>query len=348
MTDKLSNIIVSKTVSIRTALEAIDRGAVDIALAVDGEGKLVGTVTDGDIRRAILSGSALTDPISSCMSRKFTAVDIRATRAEVLDMMRARVFDQIPIVDAAGRVIGLHLLREMLGAVTRPNWAIVMAGGRGERLRPLTDSIPKPMIKVAGRPILERIVLHLVGSGIRRIFLSVNYKAELIQQHFSDGSAYGCRIEYLCETTPLGTGGALSLLPSIPEEPLLVLNGDLISQFDVAGMMRTHSERGHKATVAVHEYIHVVPFGVVEMNGDRVAGLREKPTHSWPTNAGVYVLAPDLISRVPKGAFFSLPALLEECVERGEHVGVFSLEDDWIDIGRHQELKRARGEEDTQ
>jgi CBS-domain-containing membrane protein len=180
MNDRLTKIIVSENVSIRTALEAIDRGAVDIALAVDTEHRLVGTVTDGDIRRALLKGASLADPISTCMARGFTAVGVQTTRAEVLDMMKARVFEQIPIVDGSGRVVGLHLLREMLGAVVRPNWALVMAGGRGERLRPLTDAIPKPMIKVAGRPILERIVLHLVGSGIRHVFLAVNYKAELM------------------------------------------------------------------------------------------------------------------------------------------------------------------------
>jgi len=343
MTDKLADIIIPEDVSIRTTLEAIDRGAVEIALVVDADRRLVGTVTDGDVRRAILKGSGLADPISTCMSRHFTAVGVGGTRAEVLDMMKARGFQQIPILDESGRVVGLHLLREMLGAVLRPNWAVVMAGGRGERLRPLTDSIPKPMIRVAGRPILERIVLHLVGSGIRRVFLAVNYKAELIQRHFGDGSAFGCSIEYLLETTPLGTGGALSLLPPVPQEPLIVLNGDLVTQFDVAEMLRVHSEHGHKATMAVHQYFHVVPFGVVETAGERVIGLREKPTQSWQTNAGVYVLAPDLVSRIPKNTSFSLPVLIEECLERGEHVGAFSLEDDWIDIGRHQELKRARG-----
>lgn len=346
MTDRLANIIISENASIRTALEAIDRGAVDIALAVDANQRLVGTVTDGDIRRAILRGSVLADPISTFMSRRFTAVGTRATRAEVLDMMRARAFEQIPILDDSGRVVGVHLLREMLGAVVRPNWALVMAGGRGERLRPLTDAVPKPMIKVAGRPILERIVLHLVGSGIRHVFLAVNYKAELIQQHFGDGSAFGCCIEYLNESIPLGTGGALSLLPVTPQEPLLVMNGDLVTQFDVAGMLRAHSDHGHKVTMAVHEYVHIVPFGVVEMAGERVAGLREKPTQSWQTNAGIYVLSPDLIARVPRDVFFPLPALIEECVERGEHVGVFSLEDDWIDVGRHQELQRALGQGD--
>jgi dTDP-glucose pyrophosphorylase len=344
MNDRLSTIIIPMDASIRMAMEAIDKGAVDIALAVDETRKLVGTVTDGDIRRAILRGATLNDPVTGFMTRSFTAVGPRATRAEVLDMMKARVFEQIPIVDDAGCVVGLHLLREMLGAVQRPNWAMVMAGGRGERLRPLTDTVPKPMIKVAGRPILERIVLHLVGAGIRTVYLAVNYKAEMIKQHFGNGSELGCRIEYVHEDTPLGTGGALSLLPVQPIDPLVVLNGDLVTQFDVDAMLRIHTEQNHKITMAVHEYVHVVPFGVVEMNAGRVAGLREKPTHTWQTNAGVYVLAPDLIRRVPSGVAFQLPSLVEDCLDRGENVGVFSLEEDWIDVGRHQELQRARGQ----
>ena len=346
MTERLARIIIPENASIQTALEAIDEGAVELALAVDTDRRLVGTVTDGDIRRAILRGATLADPITSFISRGFTAVGPEATRAEVLDMMKARVFKQIPVVDASGRVAGVHLMREMLGAVERPNWAVVMAGGRGERLRPLTDTLPKPMIRVAGRPILERIILHLVGSGIRRVFLAVNYKASMIEEHFGDGSAFGCCVEYLREVTPLGTGGPLSLLPEQPREPILVLNGDLVTQFDVDALLHAHSENGHKATVAVHEYLHTVPFGVVETEAGRVVELREKPTQSWQANAGVYVLDPELIPRVPTSAVFPMTSLIEECIERGEHVGTFSLQDDWIDVGRHHELRRARGEGD--
>jgi dTDP-glucose pyrophosphorylase len=346
MIDRLARIIVPEHASIRTAMEAIDQGAVDIALAVDADRRLVGTITDGDIRRAILRGATLTDSISPFIARGFTAVGLDATRAEVLDMMKARVFEQIPIVDAAGRIVGLHLMREMLGAAVRPNWAVVMAGGRGERLRPLTDSVPKPMIKVAGRPILERIVLHLVGYGIRRIFLAVNYKAGLIHEHFGDGAGFGCCLEYLREEVALGTGGPLSLLPAAPRDPLIVLNGDLVTQFDLPKMLHAHSDRAHRVTLAVHEYLHTVPFGVVETAGDCVTTLREKPTHSWQTNAGVYVLDGDLVGRIPKNTPFPLTTLVEDCLERGERVGAFNIQEDWIDVGRHQELRRARGEGD--
>ncbi|MBI5445147.1 MAG: nucleotidyltransferase family protein [Deltaproteobacteria bacterium] len=331
--------------SLLETMEAIDGGACEIALVVDEEGRLLGTVTDGDIRRALLGGRGLSSPVNPVMNRRFTAVGRSAPRTEVLDLMRARTLGQVPIVDEDGRLVGLHLLREILGATPRPNWAIVMAGGRGERLRPLTDSLPKPMVPVAGRPILERIVLHLVGSGIRRVFLAVNYMAEVIEQHFRDGAAFGCEIEYLREDRPLGTGGALTLLPKSPDHPVLALNGDLLTQFDVGALLAWHETHAATATVAVREYRQSIPFGVVDLDGGHVVRLREKPTHAFKINAGIYVLSPGLISRVPSGVEYPMPALLEECLARGERVAAYGLEDEWLDVGNRATLQRARGEE---
>jgi NDP-sugar pyrophosphorylase family protein len=278
------------------------------------------------------------------VQRHFTQVGHTVDRPEVLDLMQALTISQIPVIDTRGRLIGLHTLRGIIGTTPRPNWAVVMAGGRGERLRPLTDSIPKPMVKVAGRPILERIVLHLVGCGIRTIFISVNYMADVIEEHFCDGASFGCSIEYLRERMPLGTGGSLSLLPQMPSHPTLVLNGDLVTQFDVTRMLAFHDEGGYRATVGIHEYSHTVPLGVVEIEGDRVIQIREKPTQTWRVNAGIYVLAPELLQRVPPDTYFDLPALVEECLESGEAVGAFHVREDWVDVGHHRELKRARGE----
>lgn len=332
--------------TLRDALLALDASGLEIALAVDQEGRLIGTLTDGDIRRALLGGHTLDDALGRFINRGFDAVEEGTSRASVLDIMQAKRVKAIPVIDAEGRLRGLHTLHDILGRTERPNCAMIMVGGRGERLRPLTDTIPKPMLRVAGRPILERIVLHLVGFGIRRIFLSVNYKAEVIEIHFGDGSAFGCNIEYLKEAVPLGTGGALSLLPAVPSDPLLVLNGDLLTQLDVGQMLAFHGSAGHKVTVGVHEYRHTVPFGVVELQGERIVAVREKPTQSWQVNAGIYILEPDLLARIPKDTYFPLPALVEECLDRGEAVGAFRVEEDWIDVGRHQELRRARGEAD--
>jgi dTDP-glucose pyrophosphorylase len=348
MTDQLENACVAGTATLREALEAIDRSGYEMALILADDGRLVGILTDGNARRAILAGASLQDSVEPLMQRFYTAVGTQATRAEVLDLMRARGFHQIPILDDSGRLVGLHLLREMIGAVARSNWAVVMAGGRGERLRPLTDCTPKPMVRVAGRPILERIILHLVGFGIQRIFLAVNYKADAICGHFKDGFAFGCQIDYLREEKPLGTGGALSLLPEKPVDPLLVLNGDLLTQWDIARMLAFHTVGGHKATVGVHEYIHRVPFGVTVLNGDRIVAMREKPTESWQANAGIYVLDPSLLARIPKDISFPLPSLMEGCIARGESVGAFRIAEDWIDIGEQATLKLARGEREYQ
>lgn len=329
---------------LRDVLRSLDLSGLEIAL-VDGEdGRAIGVMTDGDVRRALLAGATLDTPVDPYVSMAFTAVGSSTSRAEVLDLMQSRRIGAVPVLDGSGRFEGLHTLHDLLGATVKPNWAVVMAGGRGERLRPLTDTIPKPMLKVAGRPILERIVLHLVGFGIRRIFLSVNYRADVIETHFGNGAAFGCEIEYLREDTPLGTGGALSLLPSGAADPILVLNGDLLTEFDIDRMLTFHDRGGFVMTVGVHQHAHTVPLGVVEVDGARVRHLREKPTEVWQVNAGIYVLDPGVISRVPERTHFGITGLVEGCLDRGEPVGAFHLRDEWIDLGHHDELKRARGE----
>lgn len=346
MLERLRRLTIGVTSDLCEAMQAIDAGACEIALVVDHTGRLLGTVTDGDVRRALLAGATLDGPVEQVMNRRFAAVGEDANRSEVLDLMQARTLAQIPVLDSQGRLVGLHLLREIVGRQEKPNWVVVMAGGRGERLRPLTDSLPKPMVRVAGRPILERIVLHLVGQGFRRIFLSVSYMSEVIEGHFGDGGSFGCEIQYLREKDPLGTGGALALLPGKPLNPLLVLNGDLLTHFDATGMLAFHAERGYVATVGCYEYAHTVPYGVLDLEEDRVTGLREKPRESWTVNTGIYVLEPALLARVPKGTYFPLPALVEECLDRKEPVGAYRIAGDWVDVGLHQELRRARGEMD--
>jgi dTDP-glucose pyrophosphorylase len=334
--------------TIRDALTVIDQGAAEIAFVVDESKRVIGTVTDGDIRRGLLRGLTLDSEVTRVVNRDFVSVDPSVGRAEVLDLMRARTLGQVPVVDSSGRLVAMHLLREVIGAVRRPNWAVVMAGGRGERLRPITDHTPKPMVRVAGRPILERIVLHLVGFGIQRIFLAINYLGEQIEDHFGDGKGFGCRIEYLREQQPLGTGGALSLLPERPEHSLLVMNGDLVTQFDVGRLLAHHQESGSAITVGVHEYAHRVPFGVVETKDGFIAGMREKPTATWMANAGIYAIEPRLLERVPPGTEYPLPCLVEDCLDRGEAAGCFSIADDWLDVGRHRQLELANGREGGQ
>ncbi|HAR97332.1 MAG TPA: hypothetical protein DCS11_00195 [Syntrophus sp. (in: bacteria)] len=342
----LTKCTIGPTARVRDALLSLEVSGVEIVLVVDGDHRLVGILTDGDLRRAILQGTGLEARLDSYLQRKFISVSDQSGRAEVLDLMQARGISQIPIVDDAGRLIGLHTLHAILGSTLRGNWAVILAGGRGERLRPLTDTLPKPMIKVAGRPILERTILHLVGFGITTIYLAVNYMAEMVMAHFNDGGRFGCKIHYLHETKPLGTGGPLSLLSERPRLPFLVLNGDLLTQFDVGRMLFHHENQNLMATVGIQEYVHTVPYGVVEVNDGRILGLREKPAEMWHINTGIYVLDPCLLDRIPPDTFFPLPNLVEECIDRGEAVGAFRIEEDWMDVGRHHDLKVARGEAD--
>jgi dTDP-glucose pyrophosphorylase len=342
MTDPLERHIVPATATMRDALGAIDRGAAGIVLVVDDGGRLVGVATDGDLRRAILREIRLDAPIEPISTKAFIAIGADQDRETALDLMRAHRIDAIPVVDADGRPIALHLLQAFLRPETRANWAVIMAGGQGHRLRPLTETLPKPMLRVAGRPILERIVLHLVGSGITRIFLSVNYRADVIEDHFGDGQALGADIGYLRETTPLGTGGALGLLPGTPSEPLLLLNGDLVTNVDVDRLLEFHGAGPYAATIGTHRYVHTVPYGCVERDGDRVVALEEKPAILREVNAGIYALDPAVVALVEPNVPTSMPEVIERLLAGGEPVGAFEIEDDWTDIGQRDQLVRAR------
>jgi NDP-sugar pyrophosphorylase family protein len=254
----------------------------------------------------------------------------------------------VPILDDAHVVVGLHLLSELVGGMTQDAAAVVMAGGQGVRLRPLTEHLPKPMVPVAGRPILERIVLHLVGHGIRRIWLAVNYMADVIERHFHDGSNLGCEIGYLREeaTAPLGTAGPLRLLPAaeLDHAALLVMNGDLVTSFDASGLLATHATGVHDITIGAKQYVHQVPYGVIEVVGDRVESIVEKPVVSWSANAGIYALRPSVVQHVADGKPMDMPMLVSRVLARGGSVGMFAINDEWIDIGRPAELHTARGE----
>ena len=249
---------------------------------------------------------------------------------------------RLPALPRGRRLVGIHLLHDIVGGDKLPNQAVIMAGGKGVRLWPITENIPKPMIPVAGRPILERLVLHLVGCGITRIHLSVNYLSEIIVKHFGDGNRFGCEISYLHETEELGTGGALSLLPEIPSEPLVVLNGDLVTQLDFAAMLAAHTAAGGMATIGFRPYTHQVPFGCLEIQNGNVVEIREKPVLERCVNAGVYVLSPQVLELVPR-KFFPITNLFQMLLDRGDTIASYEIITDWTDVGHHSELHKARG-----
>lgn len=341
----LDRVMLSPNAPLIEALRRIDEGGRAIVFVCDARRRVIGTLADGDVRRAILAGAALDSRcVPDVMQREFASVSPDAGRAEVLDMMRARGIDQVPVVDAAGRLGGVHSLHDLLGARERTNWAVIMAGGKGTRLGPMTESVPKPMITVAGRPILERLVLHLFSFGIRRIFLAVNHLASVIEDHFGDGARFGCRIEYLREDEPLGTGGALSLLPALPTVPLLVMNGDLVTQLDVERLLWFHAKGRYAATFGVRPYSVSIPYGVATVRRSQLVELREKPTERMLINAGIYLLDPRVVRMVPRGRDYPITELFDRCLRKKMKVGAHLIEDEWVDVGRHEELRRARGQ----
>jgi dTDP-glucose pyrophosphorylase len=328
--------------SVRETMAVIDRARLGIALVVDDGDRLLGTVTDGDVRRAILRGVGLDAPASEVMATRFTALGDHATDQDALETMQAHQVRQVPALDREGRVRGIFALPDLLAGEARPNWVVVMAGGQGQRLRPLTNDLPKPMLPVGEQPLLEITVRRLVAHGLRELFLSVHYLGDRIEEHFGDGSAFGCHIRYLREPRPLGTGGALGLLPERPRHPLLVINGDLITDLNFSAMLAAHARHGGAATMCVREYTHEVPYGVVRVHDDRVAGLEEKPVRRDLINAGIYVLDPRLLALVPNGEPYPLTRLMEDAMAGGETVVPFVVHERWLDIGRPGDYEQVR------
>lgn len=337
---------VDERATLRDAVQAIQDFSVSVCLLEDRDGRLVGTLSDGDVRRAFLAGAALDGPARPWANAQPSTVPAGTERSAVLDLMQALGVPQIPEVGVDGRVVRLHLLRNIVGGPSRSNIAVILAGGRGTRLRAVTGDLPKPMVPVAGRPILERLVLHLVGSGITDVRLAVGYGADVIERHFEDGERFGCRITYLREEQPLGTAGPLrGLLEDLPDEPIVVMNGDLVTSFSVSGLLSTHLSTGADLTVAVTDYAHEVPYGVLTTDGEdgRVTGLHEKPTWIGTVNAGVYAVAPRVIGRIPEGRSVPMTELIERCIETGGRVTAWRTVGEWHDVGRPDDLARARG-----
>lgn len=333
------------------AMRRLDTAGVGIVLVVDGDRRLLGTLTDGDIRRAILGGRSLEGPVGPFVEAKNNPVYPEAVtlpagtaREQILRVMQARRIRHLPFLDGTGRVVDLARLEDLMpeegGALT----AVVMAGGLGTRLRPLTVDTPKPMLPVGGRPLLERTIERLRGAGVREVVVSTRYKAEKVVEHFEDGQRFGVSLKYLTEGRPMGTAGALRLLER-PAGTLLVINGDVLTGVDFRAMRSFHAEHSAMLTVGVRRYEFSVPYGVVECDGERVAGLREKPTYTSFVNAGIYLLEPGVFDELPAespGAPFNMTDLIARLVERGRPVVSFPIHEYWMDIGRIEDYDRAQ------
>ena len=322
-------------------MKAIDAGAYKIALVVDAQGKLLGSVTDGDVRRAILRSIGLDHPVSQIMNRTPTTAHCGTPREVVLAMLQERSLHHMPLLDDEGRVAELVVLDELIAPRLHDNIVVLMAGGRGSRLQPLTNDCPKPMLLVGGIPLLETILLKLIEAGFRKFYISVNYRAEVIESHFGTGSNWNVDIHYIRETEPMGTAGSLSLLPEIPDKPFIVMNADLLTTINFDELLDFHVRQRSKATMAVREYNFEVPFGVVRLNDLSIIDIEEKPVHHYFINAGVYVLDPQVLSYIPPASSFDMPMLFDAIKERKEQTTAFPLREYCLDIGRPDDFAKA-------
>lgn len=329
--------------SFQDVIGSLERSGMQIVVIVDADERLIGTVTDGDIRRGLLKGLQLGDAIAAVVHREPLVVPPTLDQTLVLQLMQANKVHQLPIVDEHRHVLGLHLWDELRNRPgIRPNTMVVMAGGKGQRLRPHTENCPKPLLPVGGKPILEHIVLRAQAEGFAHFIFAIHYLGHMIEEHFGDGSRWNVRIDYLREEEPLGTGGALSLLSPRPELPFLVTNGDVLTDVRYSEVLDFHQRQQATATMAVrsHEWQH--PFGVVKTRGMDIVGFEEKPVHRTHVNAGIYVIEPSALDVLESGQHCDMPTLFERLQASAGRTIVYPMHEPWLDVGRPSDLALAR------
>lgn len=346
----LKSLCVSPEYTIREAMVRVDCGACGIVLVVDAENHLMGTITDGDLRRAILAGRDLESPVSVLLGEKVSThyprpvtAQLGGERETLLELLQKNDLRQLPILDNDDKVVDLVMLEDLIPSQDLPLQAMIMAGGLGTRLRPLTEHLPKPMLPVGGQPLMELMIEQLRQVGIRRVNVTTHYKPEKISNHFGDGSAYGVELNYVNEDKPLGTGGALGLMDA-PTEPMLVINGDILTQVDLRAMLAYHQEHHAVMTVAVKQYDIKVPYGVIECEGSRVCALKEKPQMHFLVNAGIYLLEPKVYEFIPNGEHFNITDLIQRLLDSNHIVVSFPIIEYWMDIGQLADYEQAQND----
>jgi dTDP-glucose pyrophosphorylase/predicted transcriptional regulator len=340
----IQNIKLSKNASIEEALKVIGDGAMQIALIVDKSDKLIGTLTDGDIRRGLLKGLDLKSSIKSIIFNTPTIAKESDTKEMILKLAISKKLNQIPIIDESGKVIGIQEISQLLKPNEKKNKVILMVGGLGERLGSLTKDTPKPMLKVGNKSILETIVESFKGYGYTNIVMCLNYKSEIIQNYFGDGSEFGVNIEYILEEKRMGTAGALSLLKDNSKEPFFVMNGDLLTNVNFEKIHEFYLSNNAQALMCVREYESQVPYGVINIENTKIVSVEEKPTQKFFVNAGIYMLNPEVLKYIPKNEFYNMTTLFEKLIDKDKNIISYLLDGYWLDIGRFEEYKKANEE----
>jgi dTDP-glucose pyrophosphorylase/predicted transcriptional regulator len=337
----LKNIILPLTATFKETLVCLDKGGVQLVLVVDKMNILKGTITDGDIRRGLLNVGQKKLTASDIMNKNFHFGSVDNGNLQNRKIMKSKSIRHLPILKN-GKVIDLIVNEDLLEEKIIENPILIMAGGEGKRLRPLTNDCPKPMLKVGNKPILEIIIEKCIKQGFRNFYISVNYLKDVIIDYFEDGSAWGINIEYLSETKPLGTGGCLSILPCDITLPIIVLNGDVLTRVNLNEILQFHLEQKAWATLCVRNYTYNIPFGVVELKKGLVMKIDEKPDIVKKVNAGMYVLDPEILNYVPPRTFIDMPDIISASLCEGKVVEAFEIHEDWLDIGQPSTLEQAR------
>lgn len=333
--------ILPATATVQDVISNMNMSSLRIVLVANEQGVLEGTVSDGDIRRGLLKGLTLNSPIETVIHRGALVVPPVMGRDMVLQLMVANKMQQIPVVDEQQRLLGLHVWDEITTPPQRTNRMVIMAGGKGTRLRPFTENCPKPLVTVAGKPMLEHIIERARLEGFNDFVLAIYYLGNMIEEHFGDGVRFGVNIEYLRENAPLGTAGALSLLKPRPEEPFVVTNGDVVTDIRYGDLVDFHDRHEAAATMAVrtHEWQH--PYGVVQTRGVDIVGFEEKPVARSHINAGVYVLSPEALDELEDGAACDMPMLFERLQAKARRTVAYPMHEPWLDVGRPDDLDKA-------
>ncbi|WP_413501278.1 nucleotidyltransferase family protein [Psychrobacter maritimus] len=344
MSDWTDVILTSKS-SIRDAMRILDETALRIATVCDDDNKLLGTLTDGDIRRGLLLACNMTDSVSYVMNQNPFVAKQTYTRQQRIALMDKYDLLALPIVDHNDILVGLETLHQLLQPGKIDNPVFIMAGGFGTRLRPLTDHCPKPMLSVGDKPMLEHLINQFIMFGFHDFYISTHYMPEIIHEHFGDGSKWNVSITYIHEESPLGTGGALGLLPKeLPKLPLIMMNGDVLTKVDFKQLLEHHESHQFDATMCVRELEYKISFGVVESQGSLITSMVEKPTYHYNINTGIYVLSPECVSSVAKNTKLDLPTLLADRMEKNQKVGIYTSYDYWLDIGQLADYQKAQND----
>ena len=336
--------LVPISATIRGTLQTIDNASTQIVLVVGINNRLLGTVTDGDIRRGILKGYSLDEPVEKVMNSQPVVAKQNQTRESMIELMQNGHARRLPVLDEDGCVIGIENLDDLIQPKKCDNWVVLMAGGMGQRLRPLTEDIPKPLLKVGDKPIMEIILTNLIKYGFHKFYISVNYKAEMVKEYFGDGSRWDVEIQYLHENKHLGTAGSLGLLPEKPTSYTIVMNSDLLTKINFHHLLSFHHEHKAHATMCIRKYDLKVPFGVVEVESNKITNINEKPLKEFFVNAGIYVLEPEALSYIPENTYFDMNNLFDSLISNNKETVAFPIREYWLDIGHINDYKTARWE----